>query len=232
MQKACALSQVLGNVTEHTKELSFFRDQSHPAVELLVGIFCSKIASTISSLPSERQISTAIADCCADFYWEINRLSQLRFKAGFNFTPFCIKNAEVNRVALTAIMGEHMFAQRAFLFSAKAKDRLPGTLIEGVRLEFHAKAFPDFESVAKHQVLCLRVYHRSLPRRRDPGRTDFNFAIGQVHVHKTSSAHDRVRGSLDSCEWHSESASLFVEYLAVEFLEIFKRLQPIGNPLK
>ena len=64
MQKAGALSQILGNVAEHAKEFCFAGNQSHPAIRLLRNFSC-KIASTISLRLSERQISAVFVA-----YWE------------------------------------------------------------------------------------------------------------------------------------------------------------------
>src|SRR5205814_4146949 len=148
MQKAGALSQILGNVAEHAKEFCFAGNQSHPAVRLLRNFAC-KIASTISLRLSERQISAVFVAYWEDFDRKLT--CQRRAQAGLHTGPFRIQNAEVNRIALPAVIRQHVLAQRPFLFSAQTKDSLPRALVQRVSLEFDAKALPNFECMGEHQ---------------------------------------------------------------------------------
>src|SRR2546423_7595557 len=86
--------------------------------------------------------------------------------------------------------------------------------------------------MTQHQVLGLCINDRSLPTRCDPGRSDFNLAIRQVHIHVTRGSDYAVRTTFKSGEWDGKPAFLLLENLAVEGFEILERLQAVGDSAK
>src|SRR5581483_3660596 len=83
--------------------------------------------------------------------------------------PFSIQDAEVHRVTLSSIPGEHVFAQRTFFFCSQPKNGLPRTLVHGVGLKLYSQALPAFKGMAQHQVFGFGIDHGPLPWGSDPG---------------------------------------------------------------
>ncbi len=102
-------------------------------------------------------------------------------------------------------------------------------LIERIGLQFHANASPDFEGVTQHQILCLSIYRRALPRWSDPGRTNFYSAIGAIDVHEAGAADDAA-GFLRGGEDDGFAALLFRAGRCDEAIEVFASAHRVGNP--
>ena len=158
------------------------------------------------------------------------RVGDAGFEFCFYFGPLAVEDAEVDGVADAAGPGDEVFAESAFFFRAETKDGVAGFFVEGVGLQFDADTVPEFEGVTQHQKFCFGVDRGALPRGSNPGRTDFQAAVGAVDVHETRAANDAIGIVLDSGEDDGIAPVLFGEGLFDDLRKILGTAYLVRDP--
>src|SRR5580704_602634 len=146
------------------------------------------------------------------------------------FRPLVVKNAEVHSIAHAASPGEEMAAKSSLFFRANAQDRVARLLIQRIRFQFQANALPDFKRVAEHEVFRFCVDCGTLPRRSDPGGSDFDAAVHAIDIHEACTAYSPSGLALDRGEDDGLSTFLFIERFIYQLAKVFSGSDGIGNP--
>lgn len=126
----------------------------------------------------------------------------------FHGWPFTANDAEVDRIAESAIVADHVGAKDGFLRCADAENGGAGFGVEGIGLEFHAIQAEMFEGMLEHEEFGVGVDGDPLECGRDPRGTDFETFVGQTDVEITGGADDAAGGDI-ACDEREPRAFFF-----------------------
>jgi hypothetical protein len=144
--------------------------------------------------------------------------------------PLRIDDAVVDAMADPAAGHDHMIAKGPFFLPADPQDCLPRPFVERISLELNSDTSPIIERVLKHQVLCLGVYERALPRPGNNRPTDFRAAVKAINVQISCQTDDSSRSAFEGCEGQAGSSFLSFEHGADVLFQVAAHLDRVRHP--
>ena len=170
---------------------NLFKRRAQPPDEL----FLQRVKSFLLNDSLERDYKPARSRYISASLLRIWR-AELAVQIRFDRRPFRVREAIINRVAHAAAVGDHVIAQRAFLFCAETQNRGARARVERIGFKLEANAAERFESVLQHEILRFGVHDRALPRFAHPRPTNLNATMRYVDIAEARAAHDAARAFL------------------------------------